>query len=158
MNRTSKYTRCCAVVAALGIGALSIASASAADLSVTETGPSSMAHNTMGTFTIHAANGNAFILPSGVVATVGTSNSPNVIVLSVVGSGGWTCMGTSCTFAGGRPVNTPFPPINVVVKASGHGTYQVCAHISFVPNAGTQPDQNLSNNNGCANGHIPAFP
>ena len=146
-------------VAALGACALSMSGALAADLSVTVTGPTGMMHNMVVPFTVHPANGNAFPLPNGVVATVTTAGIGNVTIISTTPGAGWIQTGpTTFTYSAGRPVNTAFPPITLFVKASGHGSYQVCAHISFVPNAGTQPDQVPGNNAGCVVGHIPSFP
>ena len=138
---------------------MSAAGAQAADLSLSVSGPSAIIHNQVRTFVVHPLNGNAYPLPSGVTATVTITGGAHVTVLATGPSPGWICGSpTVCTYAGGRPVNTAFPALNVTVLASGHGAYNVCAHITYIQTPAIPPDPVPANNVGCAGGHIPPFP
>jgi uncharacterized repeat protein (TIGR01451 family) len=134
--------------------------AHAADLSITKTGPATTTVGSSVTFTLSGATNGPQGLPNGVVVTVTDTLPSEFTSIVVLNSPTWSCHVTgqvvTCTRSTVIPGNTGFPLITVGAVAHTAGSYQNCAHISYVPIVATPQDMNLANNNSCVNGVITA--
>ena len=134
--------------------------AHAADLSITKAGPATTTLGSSVTFTLAGATNGPQGLPNGVVVTVTDTLPSEFTSIVVLSSPTWPCHVTgqvvTCTRSMVIPGNTGFPLITVGAVAHTAGSYQNCAHISYVPNVTTPQDMNLANNNSCVNGVISA--
>ena len=132
--------------------------AQAADLAVVTNGPGAITTGSTVVFTLHPRNAGPLTLATGIVTTV-TDVLPNLFSQVTVNAPGWNCgassgLSVSCAWTAAVAANQILPVINVSAMANAPGNYVDCASISFVPNAGTQPDQVLGNNNSCVTGVI----
>jgi hypothetical protein len=126
--------------------------ASAADLGIVTTGPTTLTVGVAATFT-HTATDYVFPLPPNVPEKIVSTGTSNLGALTSSGTG-WTCGSGTCTRATAIAVNNSFPVVTVTVTPTAAGPFKICGTVSFTPNAATQPDQNAANNQHCVKGDV----
>ncbi len=133
--------------------------AQAADLAIVKTGGGAAAHNATVTFTLNVSNAGGLTLMIGNPVTV-TDAVPLLFDQVTANGPGWTCPNVpstnivTCTRSSFLGPFGAYPAITITARAHNNGSYTNTAHVSFVANAATQPDQVLGNNSSAVSGTI----
>ena len=126
------------------------------DVAINVSGNSSLPVGFNAGFTVLVSNpGSQPLAPTDAV-NVGITLTTAFTQITGTGSG-WVCHPINdpasivCNRTGSLAPGQAYPPISVSAHANAPGSYQNCAHLSYLPGPGRPKEQNQGNNQSCFN-------